>query len=125
MRDILDQWLEAKHKEAEAIADRREIEDKLTESFKLDEMHEGSSTIDSDGYKIKITQRLNKKVDSEMLQEIAAQEGLADHLPNLFKWKPEINKKEWDSADESITAPLSMAITMKAGRPSYNILKEI
>ena len=46
------------------------------------------------------------KVNSDKLQELAAEHGLTDHLPSLFRWKPEINMTVWKAADASITTPL-------------------
>ena len=123
--ELYEKWVTAKYLETQAIAERREVEDELTKYFALNEMHEGSETKKLDGYVIKITQRLSNKIDAEGLQTIAAQEGLTDHLSTLFTWKPQVDKKAWDSASESITSPLSDAITQKAGRASYTILKEI
>ena len=64
---------------------------------------------------------MNRKVDVDLLQEIAAEHGLEDHLGSLFRWKPELNVKAWQQADDSITLPLSGAITTKPGRPSFSI----
>ena len=65
--------------------------------------------------------RSDRKVDSAKLQELAAEAGLSDHLPNLFRWKPEINMAVWRATDEAITRPLAGAITVKPGRPSFKI----
>lgn len=121
---VFAQWMQAKQEEAAAVERRRVLEDQLAKELGLDEQHEGSKTHKLDGYVVKVTQRLNKKIDADALQEIATEEGLQDHLSTLFRWKPEINKKVWDSADESITRPLAEAITVKAGRPSFSITKE-
>jgi len=121
-KELLDEWLIAKDKENEAKKDRQKIEDLITSELELDECGEGSKTHNVDNYQIKVTQRLSRKVDSDKLQEIAAQEGTTDHLSTLFRWKAEVDKKIWDSVEDSITGPLSHAITVKAGRPSYNIL---
>lgn len=124
MKELYEAWMKAKEVEAKSVEERRELEDAITKKLALDEQHEGSKTVEDHGFKVKITQRLSKKIDADALQDIAAQEGLGDHLSTLFRWKPEINKKLWDAADESITRPLSDAITVKAGRPSYSITKE-
>ena len=122
--NLLKAWIAAKQIEKDAVENRRIVEDRISEALDLDEQNEGSKTVKENGYSIKVTQRMTKKIDADALQEIATQEGLQDHLSNLFRWKPEMDKKAWDSASESITQPLSKAITMKAGRPSYTILKE-
>ena len=68
--------------------------------------------------------RIDRQVDAELVQELAADAGLTDHLPDLFRWKPELNKAQWDHAAQSIRDALAPAITAKPGRPSYSITKE-
>lgn len=122
--NIYQQWLDAKTAESESIAKRREIEDALVKEFCISEQLDGTQNIERQGYKIKVVVRINRKVDSDALQEIAAEHGLSEHLGSLFRWKPEINAKAWDHADESITSPLLGAITATPGRPSFTITKE-
>jgi len=118
---IYDLWLIAKENERAAVEERRILEDQLTKDLMISETQEGSNSYDIDGFRIKVTCRMNRTIDSEMLQEVAAEEGLSEHLPDLFRWKPEINMKAWKAADASITGPLLQAVTTKPGRPSYSI----
>lgn len=123
--DLCQAWLDAKKTEAEAIQKRREAEDKLLSLLGIPESLDGTENAEAPGgYKIKVVGRINKKVDADKLQEIAAEHGLEDHLPSLFRWKAEINKKAWDAADGSIIDPLTDAITAKPGRASVTITKE-
>ena len=117
-------WLEAKEAERAAVEKRRMIEDELVASLKVDAIHEGTTSATIDGYQVKVTCRIDRKVDADMVQELAAEHGLSDHLSSLFRWKPEINMSAWKSADESITRPLAGAITAKPGRPSFTITKK-
>lgn len=112
-------WLQAKKREQEAINARREIEDQL--AALVDATKEGSQTIKADGYKIKAVTRFNRRINADLLQEIAAENGLSDHLASLFRWKPEINASAWKNTNEAITKPLLAAITTTAGRPSFTI----
>mgnify|MGYP003586610628 CR=1 FL=1 len=121
---IYEKWLAAKADETAAIERRRTIEDQLTAMLDLAPDAEGTTTAKRDGYVIKATCRLNRKVDGDKLQELAHDAGLTEHLASLFRWKPEISMKEWKSAATNITGPLSGAITTTAGRPSYTITKE-
>ena len=114
-------WLELKQVEAEAAKARREIEDEIFSSMDLSEGGEGSTTTESDGFKIKVTQRLTRTVDADSLQEIAAEEGLSEHLSSLFRWKPSLDMNRWKATAAEITGPLEAAITTKAGRPSFSI----
>ena len=114
-------WIEAKAAEAAAIKQRREIEDKLVKQFDIPENLDGTKNIDADTFKIKIEGRINRKVNADKLQELAAEHGLTDHLSSLFRWKPEIAMTAWKAADSSITTPLLDAITATPGRPSFTI----
>ena len=114
-------WLIAKQVEAEATANRREIEDQLAQLAKVRADLDGTETVEAGHYTVKIVGRIDRKVDAERLQEIAAEAGLTAHLADLFRWKPELNMAAWKAADESITRPLADAITAKPGRPSFKI----
>lgn len=118
---LSEQWLAAKQAEAEAIAKRRDIEDQIKSHVGISDNLEGTGVLFPDHYTIKITGRIDRKIDSDKLQELAAEYGLSDHLSSLFRWKPEINITAWKAADESITKPLAAAITAKPGRPSFSI----
>ena len=121
--NLYQKWIEAKDAERVAVDERRNIEDKLIAELNIDQC-EGSSTIKNGGYRIKVTQRFNRSIDADMLQEIAAEHGITNHLGDLFRWKPDINAKAWKDADSSITGPLEQAITTKPGRPSFSIERE-
>lgn len=77
-------WIEAKAAEKLLTEIRREIEDSIIENHP-----------EETGFKVTITERINRKVNSDLLQEIAAENGLTDHLSSLFRWKAEINSKDW------------------------------
>jgi len=121
---LYQQWLDAKAAEKKAMDDRRTIEDQLVKALSISKNLDGTQNVQDDGYKIKIVGRLDRKVNSDKLQDLAAEHGLTDHLSSLFRWKPEINASAWKSADPRITEPLLEAITTSNGRPSFTITKE-
>lgn len=121
MTDLLKLWIELKEAERVATEQRRDIEDKLTEHLCITDQEEWSKTINQGDYKIKVTCRMNRKIDGDKLQEIAKEAGLTDHLSTLFRWKPEIDAKNWKSTDSKITDVLAGAITTTPVRPSYSI----
>lgn len=123
-QSLYQQWLDAKQTEREAIAKRREIEDELAAIIGISETDEGSRSVTSFGYKVSVTSRMTRKVDPDLVQELAAEHGITEHLSRLFRWKPEINMRAWKDSDESITGPLMAAITTKPARPSFSISKE-
>ena len=118
------EWTIAKMEEAAATSYRREIEDKLAKHFKVAESFEGTQNREVGQYVVKIEGRMNRKINADKLQELAAENGLSDHLASLFRWKPEINVFAWKAAKPEITTPLLDAITATPGRPSFTITKE-
>jgi hypothetical protein len=122
--DLAGEWSAAKEDERAAIERRREIEDAIGRLMKLPEALDGTERLDANGWEIKVTGRIDRKVDTDALQELAREAGLTDHLQALFRWKAEINAKAWDRAADDITRPLTGAITAKPGRPSFSITKK-
>ena len=120
LSDIAAKWVEAKEAERKALDMRRELEDSMLSLIGISENFEGTQTA-GDQYKIKVTARMNRRIDADALQEIAAENGLSEHLGTLFRWKPDINAKAWKDAAPEITQPLLGAITTKPGRPSFSI----
>ena len=124
MEQMAAEWLEAKEAERVAIEKRRDLEDAMRKAASIRDDVEGTETLALEGFKVKVVGRIDRKVDADKVQELAAEFGLTDHLSTLFRWKPEINMAIWKSTDEAITKPLAAAITAKPGRPSFSIVKE-
>ena len=124
MSTLYQRWLDAKKLEAAVVAERRQLEDQMVAEFTIPKDLDGTVNHELDGYKIKIEGRINKKIDADKLQMLAAEAGLSEHLSSLFRWKPEINAKAWNSAAEAVTKPLLDAITSTPGRPTFTITKE-
>jgi hypothetical protein len=124
MTTLYQQWLDAKADEKKAMDERRKIEDQLVKALGIPNTLDGTQNVEVEGYKVKIVGRLDRKVNSDKLQDLAAEYGLTEHLSSLFRWKPEINASAWKSADPRITEPLLDAITSTNGRPSFTITKE-
>jgi len=124
MTTLYQRWLDAKKMEAVAVKDRRELEDLMVETFAIPKDLDGTVKHAIDGYTIKTEGRINRKVDSDKLQMLAAEAGLSEHLSSLFRWKPEINAKAWDAAADAVTGPLLGAITSTPGRPTFTITKD-
>jgi hypothetical protein len=121
LNELSSMWLTAKENEAAATADRRKIEDRIKSLAGISESLDGTETVAPEHFTIKIVGRIDRKIDSDKLQEIAAEYGLSEHLSSLFRWKPEINMAAWKAASEAITGPLAPAITAKPGRASFSI----
>ena len=121
MNELAAMWLRAKQAEKDATEDRRDIEDHIKKLARIAENLDSTETVEPGQYVIKIAGRIDRKVDGDKVQELAAEHGLSEHLATLFRWKPEINMSAWKAADETITGPLAGAITAKPGRASFSI----
>ena len=121
---IYQQWLNAKGIETAAIKTRRDLEDAMVKIFNIAQYLDGTVNMNWETYKIKIEGRINRKINADKLQELAAENGLTEHLASLFRWKPEINATAWKAAKPEITTPLLDAITATPGRPSFTITKK-
>lgn len=124
LNELSDMWIAAKQLEADATVQRRQIEDRIKSLVGVAENMEGTETVDKDLFSIKIVGRIDRKVDGDKVQELAAEFGLTEHLSSLFRWKPELNMSAWRAADEAITKPLTAAITVKTGRPFFTITRK-
>lgn len=118
---IAQNWIAAKQAENKAVEARREAEDALVSLLKINPNQDATKTEKIEEFEVKVTTRLTRKVDAEMVQEIAAENGLNEHLGTLLRWKPEIDMKAWKAASEAITKPFAKAITTTASRPSFSI----
>lgn len=114
---------EIKSLESRLTAFRRQIEDRIVSQLGLPEPGKTTS-INAGSYSVSLSCRLNRTVDGDTLQQLAAENGLSDHLGSLFRWKPEINAKQWNAASDAITGPLLGAITSKPARPTLKITKK-
>ena len=121
LKTLSAEWLGFKSAEEKATTERRKVEDLMVKLLAIPPDFESTETAEQEGFVVKVSGRIDRKVDTVKLQELAAEAGLSDHLANLFRWKPEINMAVWRAADESITRPLAAAITAKPGRPSFKI----
>ena len=124
LNDLSEMWLDAKEAEKEATEDRRKIEDRIKSLVGIAENLDGTETVEPEKFVIKIVGRIDRRVNSDKLQELAAEYGLTEHLSSLFRWKPEINMAVWKATDKAITKPLAAAITAKPGRPSFTIISK-
>jgi hypothetical protein len=122
LKELSRQWLQHKFDEELATTERRKVEDQIVKLLAVAENLEGTETAEPEGFVVKISGRIDRKVDGDKVQELAAEFGLTDHLAKLFRWKPELNMAIWKATDATITGPLAGAITAKPGRPSFKII---
>lgn len=112
-------WLEAKHEEDYARARRIEIEKQMADALQIPE--EGSKTHKIDGYKITVTQPVNRKIDLEAWDKVS------DRLP--IGMHPVKTKVEADPAgckylannEPELWARVSSAFTVQPGKIGFKV----
>ncbi|MEG1603637.1 MAG: hypothetical protein RRY12_12525 [Cloacibacillus sp.] len=113
---------EAKAKEDAAKAARVALEEQLAVAIGVPEQWEGSKTNEVGEFKVSVKRTMNIKIDASRLRELAEQHDIDDAIMSTaFRWKPELNKKGWDSADDKIKAILSAAITKTPGKIGISV----
>lgn len=123
LNELVATWRHFKEIEQHTTERRRQIEDAIVALLEVPDSLDGTKTIEVDeDLTLKIVGRLDRKVDGDKAQEIAAEHGLQEHLSALFRWKPELNLTAWKNAAENITKPFAAAVTTKPGRPSFAVV---
>ena len=124
LQKLSGEWLEAKEAERDATERRRLIEDEMVRLIGIEQTDEHTRKVEADPFTIKIACRINRKVDGDMAQEIAAEHDMQDHLALLFRWKPELSMTAWNGVGDNVKQVFSRAITATPGRPSFTITSE-
>lgn len=115
--------VEAKEVEDRAKAARMAVEAELAAAIGVPDSWTGSTTSDICGYKVTCRRGENVKIDTVKLDEIinAGGDTLADAANSVFRWKPEIDKKGWESADPSVCRAFAPAITRTPGKIGFTL----
>ena len=121
LQQLSEDWLEAKSVEKDAVEQRRMIEDEMVRLLGIQQTDEGTKKVEASPFVIKIASRINRKVDGDIAQEIAAEHDMQEHLSLLFRWKPELSMAAWDGVGDNVKQVFARAITATPGRPSFTI----
>lgn len=109
----------AKRAEDAAVAERRRIDASIAELLKDANKPEGSVSQKSDGYKVTVTYKIDRKVDSDKLQ--AAWAKLSAAATQAFKWKADVSVSELRKLEGADAAAASVFITSKPASPQITI----
>ena len=119
---IVTKLADAKAAEERAKAARVRIEEELAAAIGVPESWTGSTTSDICGYKVTCARRDNIKIDADAVRGIAAESSALDQYSRqVFRWKPEIDKKGWDAAPDEVVKAFSAAITRTPGKISFTL----
>jgi hypothetical protein len=110
----------AKAQEDAAVAARRELDQQI--AALLSDANKPEGTVSqklADGKKVSVTYAINRKVDTESLQNDWAR--LSDAVQGLFRWKAEISVTELRKLDDKAALVASKYYESKPGSPSVKI----
>ena len=108
----LQRWKNAKERETQAQEERRAIEDEITASIILP--LEGYERFALGDEVVKITTKLNRKVDNKMVDDMP-------EIHKYFRKKYELDKRNFDTAPDDVKALVYGAITTEPARPSFSL----
>jgi hypothetical protein len=109
----------AKRVEDEAVKTRREIDRQLAALLANPEKPEGSVSHKADGFKLTVTYKIDRKVDTESLTKDWAKLG-AD-VQATFKWKADVSVSELRKLEGPSALLAGRYITAKEASPSITI----
>ncbi len=117
---IVTRLADAKEAEARAKAAREAIERELAAAIGVPETWTGSTTSEICGFKVTCTRRDNVRIDADAVRGIASESSALDQFSKqIFRWKPEIDKKAWDAAPDDVIKAFSAAVTRTPGKISF------
>ena len=109
----------AKRIEDQAVAERRDLDKQIAELLKDPNKPEGAISHKADGYKVTVTYKVDRKVDSEKLQ--AAWSKLSAAASAAFKWKADVSVTELRKLEGADAAAAAVFITSQPSSPSIKI----
>jgi hypothetical protein len=109
----------AKRAEDAAIKERRDIDASIAELLKDPNKLEGSISHKADGYKVTVTYKVDRKVDTDKLTANWAK--LPLDVQAAFKWKADLSVSEFRKLEGKASLSASQYFTSKEATPSLTI----
>ena len=119
LKNLSEQWLEAKTLERDAAERRRVLEDQMRQCMKIEDNEEGTVSTLIGPYKVKANCRINRKIDPEKFLMLANDAQI--DVSEFTKWKCELVMSAWKKQTPYIQQKLSKAITTEPGRPTFSV----
>lgn len=119
LAQLVAQRIAAKRVEDAAVAERRKIDGAIAELLKNANKPEGTISEKAGEYKVSVTYKLDRKVDSDLLQKDYAR--LAVDVQNIFKWSPSLSLSEFRKLDDRAQLVASKYFETREASPSIKI----
>lgn len=127
---VLQQWLDASAKLAEAKEAEQVLRKQVVSLFPFDpNKKEGIEYLNlANGYKLKAQKKLNYVLDKESIEsalDLIEAEGETGKLlaERLVKWKPELSISEYRQLPEDYKKIVDKAVTTKDGMPTLELIE--
>ena len=117
LAQVLPSWMQAKEDERKAVEHRRQL-DKMIQSL-LPKKDEGSITETNGDFKVSVTYKLDRKLDTEKLQ--ASWANLPAAAQGAIKWKAELATSVFRTLSDEDRASLADYITTKPASPTVSV----
>lgn len=112
---LLSQWLQAKEHERQAAEFRRQIEGQLVAM--LPKKDEGSESETVGDYKLTVTTKINRKVDTVAVRSTWAT--IPENVQQIFRWQADLDTKALRALPEDAYAVAAQYITATPASPSF------
>lgn len=119
LAQLIAQRIAAKRDEDEAIAERRRIDGTIAELLKDANKPEGTISAKTGGYKVIVTYKIDRKVDTEKLTGDWAK--LPIDVQNAFKWAASLSVSEFRKLEGKAQVSASRYFEAKDASPSIKI----
>ena len=119
LAQLIAQRIAAKRDEDEAVAERRRIDGTIAELLKDANKPEGAISEKTGGYRITVTYKLDRKVDTEKLTSDWAK--LPIDVQSTFNWAASLSVSEFRKLESKAQVSASRYFETKEASPSIKI----
>lgn len=117
--DLVAARIQAKRAEDVAVEARRAIDVKIAESLRDPAKQEGTVSSAAGDYKVSVTYKIDRKVDTDALQ--AAWAGMSAEAQSAFKWKADVSVSAFRKLEGKAADAAAAFIESKPASPSIKI----
>jgi hypothetical protein len=117
LKDVLACWMQAKEDERKAIEHRRSL-DKMIQSI-LPSKDEGSISQAEGDYKVTVSYKLDRKLDTPALQ--AAWHTIPERAHSALKWKADLSVSAFRTLSDDDKALIAKFMTTKPASPTVAV----
>lgn len=119
LQELIAARIAAKRDEDAAVAERRQIDAQLADLLKDPAKPEGAISKKDGGYKLTVTYKVSRSVDTDALTKAWAE--LPKDVQDAFKWKADVSVSALRKLEAESSSKAAVFITAKPASPSIEI----